>query len=143
MKKGIPVLVIAICLFLALGWWIFANRNPFLSDQERYAEQYGLQIDDYPYPLVFPAGYFETILKPGMSKSQIHTTIKGYEMVYHCKQFSEIYYFFSNQEEKAIRFEVIYDERGNYAYFRGEEPDSQTIRLEGCTEGLIEENSDE
>jgi len=144
MKKGVPFLiVISICLLLISGWWFFANRNPFLSAQEKYAKQYGLKIDDYPYPLVFPAGYYETILKPGMSINQIHATIRGYASVYHCKQYSEIYYFFSKKEEKAIRFEVTYDERGNFKYLQGEEPDSPTIQLHGCTEGLINENSDE
>jgi len=32
--------------------------NPFSGAQQKWAEKYGVKIEDYPYPAVFPIYYF-------------------------------------------------------------------------------------
>jgi hypothetical protein len=116
---------------------VYATWNPYQKAQEELAQQLGIQISDYPGPISFPTGYYLSILEKGMNRKEIHTIIRGYEKVYHCNQYSEIYYYFDTRDDSAIRFKVLYDSDGYYKEIIGEEPDSPTLRLDGCAEGQI------
>jgi len=135
----ITSLIILICLGLFLANRLFTIRNSRirLRLQENLAAELGVRIKDYPWETDFPEGYFFTILKPGMTIDEITALIKGYEKVYHCKTLSEIFYYFSSEETKALRFEVRFDDKGNYPTIIGEDPNSHTIFLDGCTPGWI------
>lgn len=144
MKRKTLLMVIFAMVCMIIVWVCSSciNRNPYLNAQERLAEQLGVRIEDYTDPLLFPAGYYYTILKPGMNLNEVHNAIQGYEKVFHCGIYSEIYYYFSKDDSKAIRFVIVYDEEGKYRFIEGEEPDSRTIRLDGCVPGLIGKNSE-
>jgi hypothetical protein len=139
MKKRIIIigLITLSCAAAISLWWFLTIRNPYQRMQENLAKELGVQIDDYPYKSVFPEGYFYTVVKPGMTMEEVHKIIKGYEKVYHCKTYSEIYYYFSVDDSKAIRLEIIYDDKGNYYDMRGDDPSGYMIKLDGCTSGLI------
>jgi hypothetical protein len=139
MKKGMTVFfVILIIVVLACSsWWIVSTWNPYKEQQQNLARELGVTISDYPYPSAFPEGYYYVVLSTDMSIHDVHMTIMGYEKVYHCNTNSEIYYYFSLDDKKALRFEIIYDEQGLFKEFRGEDDDSRTIRLDGCEQGLI------
>lgn len=122
-------------------WWILPAviTTPRETLQRDLAKELGVEIPDYPYPVSFPSGYFYTVLKPGMSVSEVHQIVKGYEKVMNCRNVSEIYYYFSVELEQAKRFKIVYDNDGKFVRFEGEEDDSRTLDTNGCAPGLIEE----
>lgn len=124
-------------MFLVL---LLVGCNTRHKQQEKLANSLGVQIEDYPYPSSFPNGYFYIKLQSGMTINEIHAIVQGYENVYHCGDYSEIYYYYSQEDNKALRFELLYDEQGRFKQLRGEDDDSRTIRTEGCMPGLIDEN---
>lgn len=130
-----------ICLGLFALLWILPDLiiSPREKVQEELAKELGVEILDYPYPSSFPSGYFYSVLKPGMSLSEVHNIVQGYEKVVNCRNVSEIYYYFSVELEQAKRFKLIYDGDGKFLRFEGEDNDSRTLRTDGCLPGLINE----
>lgn len=133
--------VIMFSFWILLIWWIIPTLTitPRERMQNQLAKELGVKIQDYPYPSSFPSGYFYTVLKPGMSISEVHEIVQGYEKVVQCDNLSEVYYYFSQKLEDAKRFELVYDDRGKYVRFEGEEDDSRTLQTFGCEPGLIQE----
>jgi len=136
MKKSV-LLTSIIFILVCSSLWIVSTQNPYQEKQEKLAKELGVNISDYPYPSAFPEGYYYAILSPDMSIKDVHTIVSGYEKVYHCKTYSEIYYYFSLDDKKSLRFEILYTEQGYFKEFRGEDDNSRTIRLDGCDQGLI------
>jgi hypothetical protein len=113
LRSLIPIVggIILAC-FLFYGWQLYSTWNPYQTAQQKLAQQLGVRIEDYPYPIGFPSGYYYAVLKPSMGTAEVHTIIREYAAVYHCKQYSEIYYYYSQDEDRALRFEIFYDENG-------------------------------
>jgi len=111
------------------------NKNEL---QRELATELGVKIEDFPSPSSFPAGYYYSILQPGMPINDIHTKVRGYKRVLHCKSYSEIYYYFSTDDNNALRFEIMYDSSGKFLRLETEDEDSGTINITGCTSGLIQ-----
>jgi hypothetical protein len=107
------------------------------SEKEALAKMLQVKIEDYPYPAVFPLGYYASILEIGMSINEVHKNMKGYKRVFQCKN-NEVYYFYTEDDDTATRIRIIYDSNFNLKKLDGEEPDSRTIQIFGCTEGLLE-----
>jgi hypothetical protein len=105
--------------------------------QLELAEQLNVTIGDYPYTDIFPAGYFDTILIPGMPIEEVHEKVLGYEKVIHCGTYKEVYYYFGTEDDKALRFEVLYDDDFGYEKLETEDDDSRTIYTKGCVKGLL------
>ena len=132
---------ISICLLISGILWI----TPMLSTssrekaQKNLAWELGVRIDDYPYPLGFPSGYFGVVLKPGMSISDVHKIVRAYRQVLHCGDGMEVYYYLSTDIEDTERFFIFYDEQGRYLRIQGEDNDSR-MNLDGlgCSDGLLE-----
>jgi len=127
------------CVLVA-GYVAFYNATNVVSKERMQSElamKLGVRIEDYPYRTSFPAGYFYTVLQPGMTLEEVHQKVQGYEKVLHCGSRSEIYYFFSSELEDAKRFKLRYDEHGKYLNFEGEEDDSRTLQINGCELGTI------
>ena len=118
------------------------NSNPYQQEQEKLASQLGIKINDYPYPYSFPISYFDTILQPGMSMEVVHGVIRGYEKVWKCSDSREIYYYFSTNDDTALRFQVFYYlHQFTYEKLQGEDDDSRSIITRGCVPGLINKPS--
>jgi hypothetical protein len=130
------LLVVGLGLFLLLK---FIKTSTLQEMQESLALELGVEIDNFPYPKAFPAGYFYTVLQQGDSRAKVHEIVKGYSMVYHCADYSEIYYYFSTEDNKALRFEILYDEFSKFKSLHTEDHDSRTIRISNCVEGKIED----
>ena len=121
------------------GGKLWLSWNPFIlwePQQKRLASDLGININDYPYPMYFPHGYYETKLSPGADIVKVHRIITGYSKVYKCRD-REVYYFFSSGEDYSLRIEVRYNDDLTVESINGEDEDSRTIWLGGCSEGLI------
>lgn len=107
--------------------------------QEQFANDLGVVIDDYPPSYNFPYGYFVSLLNDQMDIVDVHELIVGYEQVLSCGRNREVYYYFSSTDDNnAVRFEITYDE--NYYFssaFVGDE-NSFPISTTGCIQGLVQ-----
>jgi hypothetical protein len=135
------VFLLTACFLLSmyLGIRTFVYVSPKDRMQRDLAQVLGVNIEDYPSKKTFPSGYFYTILQPGMTLTEVHDNVKGYEMVLHCGSRSEIYYYLSPELQDAERFELRFDDQGKYSDFEGEDPNSRTIQTFDCEPGLLEE----
>ena len=147
MKKPFIIIGSVILLtFIAIGfYWIFSqNRNPYISKQNSLANKLDVKITDYPYQSSFPAGYFNEVLKPGMTIGEVHRIINGYEKAYRCRSlletyyYREVYYYYSTEDTKALRFQIFYDKQEKYTRLEGEDADSRTILTNDCELGIVE-----
>ena len=141
MKKRIIVISIICILVIGFPYVLSRLKEHALKDkQEELAKSLGVKVEDYP--LDFPTDYFYTILKPGLTLAEVHNIVQGYESVYNCYGTDELYYYFSNDENDALRFEFDYDKQGHFVEMRSEDPNSRSLGGlgEGCSEGLLEVN---
>jgi hypothetical protein len=111
------------------------NSNPYQSQQEALAKQLGVKIEDHSYPKAFPEGYFYEVLKPGMSPHEVHEIIKYYDVIYSCEDYKEIYYYFSKNDDQALRFQIFYDKEGKFEKLQGEDDNSKYIKVNDCILG--------
>lgn len=111
MKKNIVfllffIIVLSTCIY-------FQGRKLFFQkEQNDLAVLLDVDMTNYPYPSLFPIGYYETILIPGMTINDVHNNIKGYSDVYSCG-FAEMYYFFGRNDFDTILISVLYDDAYN------------------------------
>ncbi len=126
---ALTMLVLVRCVNIA-----FENTK-----QEELAQRLGVDINRYPKNAPFPVNYFLAVLKPGMTKSGVHAIVTGYEQALHCERYAEIYYYYSKDDGKALRFEIFYYEDGKYSKLVGE-GDRDKLFDEGCVPGLLDEN---
>ena len=133
--KSLRTIVFLILLMILAGCYY---SNPYQKQQEELAKKLGVSIEDYPNPLVFPEGYYYSILKKGMSLEEIHSIIVGYQAVFHCGDNLEVYYFFDTRDDKALRFMVFINHQDKtFKELQGEDTNSRTISLYGCEEGVL------
>ncbi len=112
------------------------------KEQELMAQELGVEIEDYGPAIRFPWGYLRARLTPGMSAQEVHQIIPKHEAGYRCRTDSipsEIYYFFSKEDDKAVRIEVVYDEYERYQFLRPEDRNSTRISVENCEPGYLGE----
>ena len=136
-KIILTAVIVAICL-IAITWWDQTQKRPYAAQQKKLAEDYNVRIEDYRWPLQFPVGYFYTILKPGMTVDEVHNIVRGYVKSLNCGWGSEIYYYYSSDDSKTLRFEIYYDNQFKYSDIMGEDYNSSTLSTNGCWPGLIE-----
>jgi hypothetical protein len=108
------------------------------QQQQRLAEELGVDTQKYPITYGFPATYYHSILTEDMTIKEVHNLIRGYTKVFRCGDHQETYYYFSDGDRTALRFEVWYDE-GKFNGIVGEDSDSRTIRIEDCEPGRLPE----
>ncbi len=109
--------------------------------QNELADLLGIDIEQYDRR-GFPDVYFLSVLQPGMTASEVHRIVLGYEMVFICNgdYQDELYYYYSLDDRKATRFMIYYDSDGIYYDFRSEDPGSRTLPgRNGCKKGLRDE----
>lgn len=130
--------IISLCMYPSLR--NFKRGFVLKPQQEKLATRLEVKIQDYPYEHDFPAGYFNAILKPGMTLSDVHALVKGYKEVYQCFGWGELYYYFSGDEEKAVVFLLTYDNAGKFVDLRGGDPFGDSFGVwPGCSMGLLGE----
>jgi hypothetical protein len=122
------------CLIIIISLAVVScqNRNPYQEEQEALANLLGVEIQDYAYDSSFPLSYYAVVLETGTPINKVHEIVRGYEKVYHCQSYSEIYYYFSTEDDKALRFVIMYDEQLKISKIYGEDSDSRYIKTEDC-----------
>jgi hypothetical protein len=145
-KKFLILILLALVIIAASISFVISLQidNPIRRQQETLAKELSVKIDDYPYRASFPIGYFYIALQPGMNVQEVHSIIRGYKKAYRCKSsgvnfyYSEIYYYFSLEDLKALRFIIFYNEEGGFKRLESEDDDSRTIRIgSDCELGVI------
>ena len=136
------VILLVITIFLSGCGLLRGPYWRYRQEQKTLAKELGVKISDYPGEGDFPIGYLEAKLNPGMTYEEVHQVIKGYTAVYSCGLNSdfpwEIYYYFSTDDDKAIRYEVLYDIDGILLKTISEDPNSRTIhRGTDCIPGRL------
>ena len=124
MKKNIAnflCLFVLVSIFLLCSLLWGCNTDPYLHERKSLADEIGVNIDKYPPIDVFPSNYFFEVLEPGMSSEEVHQIVRGYKAVFICDWNLEFYYFFSSDGDKAVRYIISYDEKGNFEFFDSEE----------------------
>ncbi len=129
------VIIIIVALFIVSISGYISHR----LKQEHLARELGVRIHDYPGEDIFPVGYFEKVLEPGLTVDQVHNMVKGYTNVFHCSKDIELYYYFSADDDKATRFAILYTNDGKLHEVISQDPNSHTLNSVVCDPGLIEE----
>lgn len=143
MKKRVLLLILGIIGFGLIAQLflipIVKKYNFRKQYQEPLADKLGIKIDDYSYQSVFPIGYFYVTLKQGMPLDEVHAIVRGYKKVYNCFGTDEIYYYFSDKDDEALRFEIRYDDQLKFETMRGEDENERTINIDPtCLNGLLD-----
>jgi hypothetical protein len=140
-KNVVLVFVSATLLFCLVFLASCANwGDPYVTDRKNLAREMGVNLSDYA-PLGFPTQYLYEVLKPGLSSDEVHKIVIGYKVVFLCdgdrKGNSELYYYFSTDEDKADRFLIVYDARGKLDYTMGEDSNSRSLqnKVDYCKPG--------
>ena len=139
-KSALLALVALVGLLVVIPLFILPiiRDNNLRQKQDELARTLGVKIEDYPFGKTFPAGYFDSVLTPGMTHTQVHAIIKGYTSVFNCWGDTEIYYYFSSNGDEATRFMISYDTDGKYTELQGEDPNSRTLSVSSeCSQGLL------
>ena len=142
MRMLFRLLSILTLIALLLTSCIETYPRELREKQELMAQELGVKVNDYSPAIRFPWGYLRVRLIPGMSVKQVHQIIPKHEAVYRCKTDSvpsEIYYFFSKDDDKALRIEVVYDEHKRYQFLRPEDKNSARISVRNCESGYLDE----
>jgi hypothetical protein len=139
MKKHMVLIVGLVILFSSVffvscaGW-----GDPYSAERKNLASELGVNLSDYPQ-LGFPVNYFYEVLKPGMSSEEVHKMVIGYKAVFLCDGDSELYYYFSTDDNKADRYLIVYDAKDQIKYTLGEDPNSRELQntVHNCNPGLL------
>lgn len=133
--KGCVILIFSLIGIFALI--LLSGNIQVRLRQEKLAKILQVKIEDYPFPQSFPSGYFYSILKPGMTREEVHRIMKGYEKAYDCSN-TEMYYFYSQDEDAAERLFIFYSLNGLFEKIQGEDKNSRYwLRSSDCSEGLL------
>ena len=121
-------------IFVLIVFSVLSELSLIGKNHERLVlgNELGVDYRDYPLEIYFPWKYYEEILAPGMKKSEVHQLIKGYEVLYDCGSTSEIYYFYSDDDTKALRIEILYDENNEFKEIWAEDLNSETYKVDNC-----------
>jgi len=112
------------------------KKPPYIEKQEQLADILGVKLEDYRQ-VDFPRDYFSQTLKPGITISEVHNIVIGYEKVLKCGDWAEVYYFFNSSDEEAFRYKILYVDGFYDSFIVDDFYDSMKISLSGCTEGLL------
>jgi hypothetical protein len=130
---------VLICLlaFVVLSIRSYVKSIPLVKKQQELAKEFGVNLDDFQY--AFPSEYFYTVLKAGMSMSEVHRTVRGYEQVLHCGAGMEVYYYLTTDIKDTDRFYIFYDEQDKFKRLQTEDNDSRRVLPGGCVSGRLQE----
>lgn len=111
-----------------------------IGQRNTLATELGVNLWSWPRPAAFPLGYFFDILEQGMSRQRVHHIVQGYEHVLRCGPDSrgytrEVYYFYADRDDKALRMQIEYDTQGYLYRVQGEDPNSRVFSVTNCQPG--------
>lgn len=129
--------LICFLIFVAVSVQSYVKSIPLVKKQQELAKEFGVQLADYPH--LFPATYFYTKLKTGMSVSEVHAIVREYEQVLHCGEHIEVYYYLTTDIHYTQRFYIFYDEQNTFARLQTEDSDSRRMLPSGCLLGPLKE----
>jgi len=139
-KSCLVVLALILLLPLIFCWYLAFGNEPIYRplQQRTLARRLGIETEGYfPHPN-FPFSYYHDRLEKEMTIVEVHQLIQGYTKVLRCGVINdsarEIYYYYSNSDYSALRFQVEYY-KGKFVWLQGEDEDWRTIRTENCEEG--------
>ena len=143
-KVGLVLGLLAIVILLTVCSWPSIRErmweNRVRPRQEELAKELGVRIEDYPHPIAFPIGYFDSVLKLGMTHDEVHKIVKGYTDVVNCFGSVELYDYFGPDDNLAIQIMVLYGKDGKFEELRVDTPDDRTLGAdETCSYGLLGE----
>jgi len=146
MQKSLSAKIVLACLIIASTTSFIVipmiEKNSLRKMQTVLANLLEVNINDYPNPKTFPIGYFETVLKPGMSNEAVHNYIQGYDSVYHCEGgFNfEVYNYFSKSKYYWLVILIPYDEHKQYDgdFKVWVDPNTNTVSGRACEEGVLQ-----
>lgn len=145
-KQSLPIVIVIGILSLILTGCAFAllDSVSLIRQQEKLANELSVDLNRWPYVTSFPASYYASTLEEGMTRRQVHEAIKGYERVFKCgpdtRGFTEeIYYFYSSNDDTALRMQIVYDNQKRYFRTQGEDRNSRTITTTNCQVGQWDE----
>lgn len=134
-------------LWVAVALFVLALTacGPTREEQRQaLADELGVELASYRYLTVFPFEYLEENLEKGAPIDEVHSVVRGYERVVqgHEGGTAEVYYFYTSDDDTAVRIEVGYDHDLKLRSLMSEDEDSGGIYIGGCTEGRIGEPSE-
>lgn len=132
------LLVLLVFLMFAALWLSASPYRRFWFQQRELAGELGVRTADYSIPDTFPIGYFRAELQSGMPAADVHAIVRGYEAAYRCEEHAwEVYYYFSRDDARALRFLVAYDSDLRFEYLGTEDSGQRTISVDGCAPGRL------
>ena len=131
-------MVIGVLLLCSLFWIIPILRSySYLSQQRQLANILGVSLDDYRQ-FDFPFQYFDEALKPGMSIKDVHQIMRGYELVFKCRDWGEIYFYFDRRDKYAFKYLILYDDNKKFESLIVDDiNNSMSVSANGCEEGYL------
>lgn len=147
MKRNYSIAILIIFLVGTTSICILPTINDQISysrlrpQQEKLAQEFGVKIQDYPYEVSFPVGYFDNVLIPGMTVEEVHGLIKGYVKVFRCfNNSAELYYYYSLDEDKGVDFFVFYDKNRSFTELKSIPSTKNSVGSgdpEACKPGML------
>ena len=140
MKKIIIVVILILILFLCtLPWTISEIRSlRYRAQQKQLAEIFEVDLKNYRV-VDFPYQYLAEKLQPGMSTKEIHQIVRGYTEAFKCKDWAEVYFYFSSNEEQAFKYKMLYENGQFESFITDDGYNSMGVSINGCERGLLDE----
>lgn len=140
MKKNFWVwtvlLILSLCSLPVL--WSKVREISYAQKQRRLADMLGVNLEEYR-KVDFPRDYFAKTLTAGMSITEVHSIIKGYDLSLKCGDWAEVYYYFGTNNKESFRYKILYDGETYDSFLVDDIYDSMKISVVGCVEGLLDD----
>ena len=141
-KKQTLMAVVLMLIVLVVGKNYLEERSARLQ-REELARELGLDPQIHGRISYFPVNYFYKTLPPGTPISQVHQIVKGYEAVFVCGNYMEMYYYYSTSDEDAKIFTISYENNKELKQkvlriISADDENSRWLPYGDCTPGLLD-----
>lgn len=139
------ILIAAVLILIVLvGSKNYLEERSARLQREELARELGLDPQIYGRILSFPIDYFYEVLPPGTPISQVHQFVKGYKSNFVCKDYIEMYYYYSTSDKDAMIFIIYYQENAKLSSKEidfmevSTDANSRWLPNGNCTSGLLD-----
>jgi hypothetical protein len=141
-KKQTLMSAVLMLIVLVVGKNYLEERSARLQ-REELARELGLDPQIYGRIPYFPIGHFDETLPRGTPISQVHQIVKGYEAVFVCEDYIEMYYYYSTSDEDALIFTISYEDNKELKQkvrrnILTDDDNSGWLPYGNCTPGLLD-----